>query len=204
MNPVYNRNFPDYVILYGQRLKVHCDFKDVIEIASMLSDSSVPLCIKPSLAMRMFFCDSPEQAAKKCSCGSDNEKFMTDCAQVMSDFLAGGCERPSHSGSIRGSGLNLPYDFNKDAELIYAAFMQTYGIDLAGENMHWWRFRALFKGLSKDTEFARIVGIRTVDISDVTDSKRRAALRRLKAKYSLTSNLSSDDKARIVGETLKL
>ena len=52
--------------------------------------------------------------------------------------------------------------FKYDAAYIYAAFMQTYGIDLHEQFgvMHWHTFLALLDGLSDETQFIKIVNIR--------------------------------------------
>lgn len=81
------------------------------------------------------------------------------------------------------------FDFEQDAALIYAAFMQTYGIDLYAvrNQMDWRIFIALFKGIPENTEFSRTIKIRgmkiperTKDNSDYVDSiikaKRAVAL----------------------------
>jgi len=56
-------------------------------------------------------------------------------------------------------GLRL-YSFEKDADLIFAAFRQTHGIDLQKEKMHWWQFLALFMDLGQDTTFCQLIGLR--------------------------------------------
>ena len=55
----------------------------------------------------------------------------------------------------------IPFSYELDADLIYSAFMQQYGIDLVSEklHLHWYKFRALFDGL-KDCKFTDIVGYR--------------------------------------------
>lgn len=52
------------------------------------------------------------------------------------------------------------YSFEKDAQLIFSAFRQTHGIDLATEHMHWWKFLALFMDLGADTAFCNLVNLR--------------------------------------------
>lgn len=54
------------------------------------------------------------------------------------------------------------YSFQYDAGLIYAAFMQTYRIDLLQElkTMQWNMFKALFQGLSDETQFCKVVSLR--------------------------------------------
>lgn len=81
------------------------------------------------------------------------------------------------------------FDFEQDAGLIYAAFMQTYGIDLYAvrNQMDWRIFAALLRGIPENTEFSRTIKIRgmkvperTKENSDYVDSiikaKRAVAL----------------------------
>lgn len=58
-----------------------------------------------------------------------------------------------------GSGEPL-IDFDVDADYIYAAFMQAYGIDLIDTDLHWHKFLALLNALPSDTIMAQIMGIR--------------------------------------------
>jgi hypothetical protein len=52
------------------------------------------------------------------------------------------------------------YSFTKDASLIFSAFRQTHGIDLETEQMHWWKFIALFMDLGVDTAFCNLINLR--------------------------------------------
>lgn len=61
-------------------------------------------------------------------------------------------------------------DFEQDAELIYAGFLQTYGIDLYEERnkLDWRIFLALVRGLPENTEFSRVVKLRCTKIPERT------------------------------------
>ena len=55
-----------------------------------------------------------------------------------------------------------------------AAFQRIYGIDLTREKPHWFRFRALLRGvIGEDCMFSRIIDWRTADLSDMDPEKRR-------------------------------
>lgn len=55
-----------------------------------------------------------------------------------------------------------------------AAFQRLYGIDLTTEHVHWFRFRALLRGvIGEDCMFSRIIDWRTADLSDMDPEKRR-------------------------------
>jgi hypothetical protein len=59
-----------------------------------------------------------------------------------------------------GGGPRL-YSFEKDANIIFAAFRATHGIDLQNiEYLHWWSFLSLFMDLGADTTFCNLIGLR--------------------------------------------
>lgn len=72
-----------------------------------------------------------------------------------------------------------------DAEYIYAAFLQTYRIDLFEEQLHWWKFNALLKSLPDDTRMMKIIGYRSEKITSKMSKERKAFLRRMKDVYRL-------------------
>lgn len=52
-------------------------------------------------------------------------------------------------------------DYEIDGDLIYAAFLGQYGIDLTTiEDLHWHKFLALLKGLNDSTKLREIMGYR--------------------------------------------
>ena len=83
-----------------------------------------------------------------------------------------------------GGSRQQAFDFEKDSEFIYSAFLECYGVDLSVARLHWWRFKAMFKSLPQDCELCRIMGYRTIDLSDVPKSQKRF-YREMKARYSL-------------------
>lgn len=82
-------------------------------------------------------------------------------------------------------------DFEQDADLIYAAFRQVYGIDLQSERgkMHWLTFQALLSGLPTGTRLGEIIQIRSQPVPVATrhNAEEIARLTRLKAEYGLNS-----------------
>lgn len=72
------------------------------------------------------------------------------------------------------------FDFQQDSDLIYAAFMQAYGIDLHDEigRLRWEKFLALFKGLPDETEFRQVVKLRATPVPKL-DKNNGAYVRNL-------------------------
>ena len=85
-----------------------------------------------------------------------------------------------------GTPNDPAYSFEYDAPYICAAFMQQYGIDLLHvDYMHWWQFKALFDGLTKDTRFIEIVGYRVAEPYNGMSSEERDQMNKLKRAYAL-------------------
>lgn len=133
-------------------------------------------------AIRLVFGDclpSPEYTAE-----------MVD--QMMWFYQCGHPDTP-----IGGSGApkRRIYDYTVDDGYIYAAFLQQYGIDLQEHpQLHWWRFYAMFIGLSSDCKFTQILGYRSTKISSKMSPEERAFYRRMQKMYALPQPKTEDDK----------
>lgn len=107
--------------------------------------------------------------------------------QAMLRFFTSGTETAS-SGKGSGGTATVSFDYAFDADYIVAAFQQAYGIDLTVTQMHWWRFRALFRALPEDTLMAKIMSWRSMDTSDM-DGKTRQRYEDLKEAFALPKEL---------------
>lgn len=65
-------------------------------------------------------------------------------------------ELPRRTGE---ESTEIVLDYDADADYIYAAFMEQYGINLITARLHWYEFTALLHGLH-DTELNRIIAAR--------------------------------------------
>ena len=74
-----------------------------------------------------------------------------------------------------GGSSEKATDYFVDADYIYAAFMELYGIDLIESDMHWYKFLALFMGLH-GTKLNEIIGYR---LYENTSGKRDAYTRQM-------------------------
>ena len=81
------------------------------------------------------------------------------------------------------------YDFEYDSDYIFAAFMEQYGIDLSEARMHWWKFRALFRGLH-DCKITEIMGYRGAEITDDMPDSRKCFLLDMQEMYELPVSLA--------------
>lgn len=136
-----------------------------------------------------------------------NEPFMDnvhdveqlECMLLMWEEL---CERyfqeEANSGVTRDLKGNImpkqkkdsnikAIDFAQDAELIFAAFKQSYGINLYEEQgkMSWGEFKALLNGVPKNTRLAEVIQIRLWKPQKGESSEYKKAMRNLQKHYAL-------------------
>lgn len=75
-------------------------------------------------------------------------------------------------------------DYEVDADYIYAAFMQLYKIDLIDEDIHWYKFSALLRGIV-GTQLSEIISIRTWENTDGTTSVYAREMQKRKDAWAL-------------------
>lgn len=77
------------------------------------------------------------------------------------------------------------YSYQHDADKIYSAFLDQYGIDLQEiNNLHWWKFKAMFDSLKEDNEIRKIMSIRAIDITKLS-KEQQEHYRKLKKIYAI-------------------
>lgn len=124
-----------------------------------------------------------DKAAKICDLMVEMGLPQTkESLDAMLQFYAG-----ASTENNTGGGKNVwAYDFEKDSEYIFSAFLDSYGIDLTTAKLHWWRFKALFKSLPEDCQMCKIMMYRTIDLKKVPKDQRKF-YREMKARYDLKS-----------------
>ena len=175
-------NFPDsFTAADGTVYPIHTDFREWVRFESLLNDGDVPESLRIFIALRLVFGDNvPEdlEAARK----------------FVMWFYRGGNPLPEakkDEGNEAEPYLESRrvYDFEYDSEYIFAAFLELYHIDLSETPMHWWKFRALFKGLH-DCKMTEIMGYRGAEITDDMPDSRKCFLLDMQELYELPVSLA--------------
>ncbi len=178
---MYNfSEFPTAFESGGKRYPIHTDFREWIRFESMLTNSDVPENLKTVIGLRMIFADNvPDD--------------ILSAAEFIFWFYRGGQElKITHSEDTALESRRV-YDLEYDSEYIFAAFLGQYGINLARTNMHWWEFRALFKGL-RECRMTDIMGYRGAEISDDLPESRKEFLLDMQELYELPVSLTEQRK----------
>ncbi len=180
MANVYNLltdEMPDFITVCGVRYPVVTDFRRWILVVELFDDEEVCAMVKAACAVKLIFHDSGALLG-----------LMRDpavCREVV-----GGITRFAACGRVvperKGAGSmedTRAFDFSCDAELIFASFMQVYGMDLCapGLRMHFWKFMALLRNLPRESEFMRVVSLRMTDTTKIENDNLRRSVRRAKA-----------------------
>lgn len=94
------------------------------------------------------------------------------------------------------------YDYDVDDEYIYSAFLQQYSIDLQMVNhLHWWQYRALFKGLTDKCKISEIMSYRALDVNTVPKSQR-PFYRKMQKLYALPLSADEIEKNDLIEDAL--
>lgn len=190
---VLTEPFPVSTVINGVECPINADFRTVLrcyEVQGNKTELSEGELLKILL---MFY--------------KEQKIFDEEHINQMFWFLSCGREKNKKIFPRRIAGINnkQPFDFKEDADLIYAGFMQQYGIDLQTEEMHWWKFMILLENLGADTRLSRIMEYRTVDTASKHLSKeQRKFYQAMQRYYGLDSRRMPEmsERDRLVEEAL--
>lgn len=165
---------------------INTDFRISILFELLIQDRKVPNDLKILKALELYY---------------PNFKAIKDYNQVVKAvegilwFYQCGKELANSNKNENNNNHNQIYSYEFDDKYIYSAFMEQYKIDLQEiEYMHWWKFRALFDGLNEDTEIVKIMGYRSVNLSQIKDTERRNYYKKMKRLYALPDTRTLEEK----------
>lgn len=174
---------PCSVIVDNIDTEIVSDFRTSIVFEQLMKDNSVNDDVKIELALNLYF---PNQYIIN----------TIDAVNKIIWFYGGGKDIKESSNKSSNSSKNINiYDFEQDADYIYAAFMEQYKIDLADINyLHWWKFKSLFYGLNKDIQLSKIMFYRSIELTDDMTKNERKFYRDMKRLYALEDMRSEEEK----------
>lgn len=193
-------DLPETITVNGRSFFIDTDFRTVILFEMILLDPSLSEEEKSFEIISLFFTDEVPTDAK-------------EMAKQLQYFYACGHTQEEQPRRRRGSKQTAEnekqseppppkrvYDFQVDADLIFAAFYSQYGIDLNEiEYLHWWKFMAMFHGLHDDNMIVKIISYRSTDLSKIKDKDTRNHYATLKRKYALPVAMTSEQKVAAAG-----
>ena len=128
---------PDSVTVGGKRYRVDLDFRNVLKMLETLSRDDL-------------IEDAREWLAVKCVMKKPPKRGYSAVLIALRLMLFSGNQKEQKKLT----------DFEQDADLIRAAFRQTYGIDLYRDKLHWFEFTGLLSCLPEGNRYMETLGIR--------------------------------------------
>jgi len=182
---------PKEIEIEGIEYKINSDFRNSMLFELMMSDNMLDDNQKIEQALKLYYPNIPQ-----------NIDLAVD--QLLW-FYRCGKDVVKSSGSGKGKSTQI-YDFNFDDDYIYSAFLDQYNIDLQDiENLHWWKFKAMFKSLREDNEIVKIMGYRSMDLNKIKDKEEKAHYKKMKDLYKIQNNIGQDEteKLKLIQEALQ-
>ena len=167
---------PQSVIVEGKAYDINTDFRVWVQICSYMESDEF----------------SYEDKILKLLCDAYTRELpphLDSAIDALFDFMVQGKVRESSNGGA----CEKVIDFYLDEGLIYAAFMQQYGIDLYSQNLHWWSFINLLNSLDENTAFMKIVGYRGMNCDAIKNKELKKFYRRMKNKYRLYRDVNDNE-----------
>jgi hypothetical protein len=182
MSSLLTEALPTTVVIHGLDVPIDTDFRKCIRFEQLLNDRSIDDTVRTNTAIEMFYGSLmvPDRVA-----AINGILWFYSCGKFDPDA-------PSKPQSKRARKI---YDYDEDSRLIYAAFLDQYGVDLQDvETLHWWKFCAMQTGLKADAEFTQVVSYRAMDLRKIKNKELRARYAKLQSIYALPDNRTHEEK----------
>ena len=157
---IFPKGLP-YTDRYGN--DIYTDFRNMLRLEKLF-DEEMDDSFKIYLSVKLLYGNELPQSLN----------YGQAAQELMWFYRCGKSEVSKEENN--GSGKNARiYDFEQDADYIYAAFLGAYNIDLTDEflNLHWWKFMALFTALPEDTQMSKRMYYRSIDTSKMKGNQKK-------------------------------
>ena len=161
---LYER-LPNSIEINGKKYRLNLDFRNVLKMMYVLQNDD-------------FIHGAREYLALKCVMKHPPKDYRW-ALYIVHHFLF---------GENKNTEEKRVTSFEQDADMIRAAFLQVYGINLYRDKLHWFEFTALLYNLPTGSKYTEVIGIRSRPIPPATkyNKAEREALIQAKAAYALT------------------
>jgi hypothetical protein len=164
MFDILTDDFPDGWNLEGKIYKIKTDFRNVLKFFKVIKKKGMTEREKACTILDLFFYEIPD----------------TDKVWEFLGFWINGGETKKDEGVER-----KVFDFIVDSGRIYAAFMQSYNIDLTSQQMHWFKFLELMQNIPDDTRLMQVIDIRSRKPAKGDSKEYIRELRKMQNRYKI-------------------
>ncbi|MBD7912014.1 MULTISPECIES: bacteriophage Gp15 family protein [Clostridium] len=179
---------PEEVTIDGVNYKINSDFRTSMLFEMMMQDNEIDESDKLIRTIDLYYPVIPENIEQAI------EKALW--------FYR--CGKSIQNGKRDNNGKSEQiYSFEYDDEYIYSAFLDQYGFDLQDtQNLHWWKFKAMFKSLKEDNEIVKIMGYRAMTISNNMSKEQKDFYRSMKRLHEIPKSKSEQEKINDIEKAL--
>ena len=176
----FSQVIPDTITVNNVEYEINTDFRVWVEIDRLLTQSKA---ITPEILAAVLDLSFKEKALPP--------KLEDTLSAIISFY---GCNETTSKKASKGAKAQKRIvSFVHDSALIYAAFLSQYRIDLTCDELHWWKFRALFDALGDEHKLSEVMKCRGTDAQKIKDKERRAYVKRMQEQYRLPDNRSIEE-----------
>lgn len=159
-----HERLPDSVTAGGKTYRVDLDYRNVLRMIDVLGREEMLPSAREYVALKCVMKRPPKNAGPVLA--------------ALRDVLFSADSEPAEQKLT---------DFEQDADLIRAAFLQAFGINLWRDRVHWLEFIGLLGALPEGSRYADILGIRARPMPKPTkyNAEERAWLAKAKLKHAV-------------------
>lgn len=159
-----HERLPDSVTAGGKTYRVDLDYRNVLRMIDVLGREEMLPSAREYVALKCVMKRPPKNAGPVLA--------------ALRDVLFSADSEPAEQKLT---------DFEQDADLIRAAFLQAFGINLWRDKVHWLEFTGLLGALPEGSRYADILGIRARPMPKPTkyNAEERAWLAKAKMKHAV-------------------
>lgn len=171
---------PNSVTVNGKRYRLNLDFRNVLNLMDTLArDDLLP--------------EAREYLALKCIMRKPRnvQKVLNAVRVLLFPVTKKSADRQKIT------------DFTQDADLIRAAFLQVYRVNLYRDKLHWLEFSALLSGLPDGNRYSDVLGIRTRPMPKPTKFNAEERQWLAKAKAELAVRMTKEEQEHSLNESLR-
>lgn len=163
MNLLQNA-LPDSVMVDGRAYKIKTNYPEWIHFEQAMLDETLDDDTREAVINGLFIDEPPP--------------FKDAVSALMWFYRCGKTRRQQKQGAGGVSKRNVKvFDYDFDADLLWAAYLGQYHRDINTERgtLHWWKFRAMFRGMNEGCKLVKVMEIRGCDTSKLKGDARRNA-----------------------------
>jgi hypothetical protein len=170
-----HEKLPDSVTVNGRRYRLDLDFRNVLRMMDVMDRKDLLPGARAYVALKCVMKRPPKDAAPVLA--------------AVNTLLFPARKKPEKREKLT--------DLKQDADLIRAAFLQSYGVNLWRDRLHWFEFSGLLACIPGGSRYADIIGIRARPMPEATkyNAKEREWLMKAKAEYAVEMTAEEQERS---------